>query len=219
MIEHGHHVTLLELMGQPTTSLYARKALASAICNLAALSEHAESLCRAGAVGGLLKVQNSDPRVWRKRVDVTVARLSLEVVRHSPDALGQLKVEERDTIYKLAEGEAKQADSSPLHSVRASLIESGVLLYFHTAAGGAAWGLFESLRSQQPRAKLVQNVVRTSLVTCFVPILLVRRASHICRPPTARSKLHMRFRVACALVPGGWGGDILQPNQQGHGLH
>lgn len=36
--------------------------------------------------------------------------------------------------------------TQPLHAVRSSLIESGVLLYLHTACGGAAWGLFESVR-------------------------------------------------------------------------
>ena len=48
-----------------------------------------------------------------------------------------------------------------------------LLLYLPTAAGGAAWGLFESVRAGQSRAALVQNVARTALVTCFVPILMV----------------------------------------------
>ena len=48
-----------------------------------------------------------------------------------------------------------------------------MLLYLHTAAGGAAWGVFESLRLGQSRAMLLQNVARTALVTCFVPILMV----------------------------------------------
>ena len=69
--------------------------------------------------------------------------------------------------------EEATAAAEPLHAVRATLLESGALLYLHTAAGGAAWGLFESLRGGQPVKLLVQNVVRTSLVTCFVPILMV----------------------------------------------
>ena len=72
--------------------------------------------------------------------------------------------------YAAAEAEAR---AQPLHAARSSLIESGVLLYLHTAAGGAAWGLFESLRQREPMPVLVRNVARTSLVTCFVPILLV----------------------------------------------
>ena len=72
--------------------------------------------------------------------------------------------------YAAAEAEAR---AQPLHAARSSLIESGVLLYLHTAGGGAAWGLFESVRNGEPRPVLMQNVARTSLVTCFVPILLV----------------------------------------------
>ena len=49
-----------------------------------------------------------------------------------------------------------------LNAARATLIESGVLLYLHTAAGGAAWGLFESVRNGEPRPVLMQNVARTS---------------------------------------------------------
>jgi len=93
---------------------------------------------------------------------------------HGPNALAGLPDAERELIARLAAAEdAAAASLGALHGIRATLLESGVLLYLHTAAGGAAWGLFESVRAGQPRAALVQNVARTALVTCFVPILMV----------------------------------------------
>ena len=173
MVVRGHHEVLLAMMGRESTSLYHRKTLATTICNLESLAENAPTLTRAGAIGALVAEQQADPRLVRQKVKVSVSRLALRAHGLGHDATAALPAAERELIARLAEEEHKAAASSPLHSVRATLIESGVLLYFHTAGGGAAWGLFESLRLQQPRSMLVQNVARTALVTCFVPILMV----------------------------------------------
>lgn len=174
IVVSGRHMTYLELMQREGASLYARKALAAAVCNLAQQPENVIAMGRAGAVGALLREQESDARLRRRRVEVSAARLAAALVAHGSDTLEALPVGERALVERLGgEEEEAAAQLGPLHGVRATLIESGVLLYFHTAAGGAAWGLFESVRAGQSRAALVQNVARTALVTCFVPILMV----------------------------------------------
>lgn len=94
----------------------------------------------------------------------------------------------------------------PLYALRNGVIETGVLFYLHTAAGGAAWGLFESVRQREPRAMLIQNVLRTSLVTCFVPILLVGGVvstyTHLNRTTdTINDKFQLFFASSMALYP------------------
>ena len=174
MVRRGDHVRLIEALGRESTSLYAKKSLAHALCNLALLPELAGPLARAGAVGALVAEQESDPRLHRQRVAVGASRLAYAARALGPDVMHSLSDSERALITRLADEEQRAAEAGgALHAFRASIVESGVLLYFHTAAGGAAWGVFESLRLQQPRAVFVQNVVRTALVTCFVPILLV----------------------------------------------
>lgn len=174
MVRRGDHERLIDLMSREGTSLFARKALAHAITNLAQLPELAGPLARAGAVGALVAEQQHDPRLVRQRVALGAARLAHAARALGPDVMHSVSAEERETIIRLAEEEdAAAAADGAMHGIKATLIESGVLLYLHTAGGGAAWGLFESIRNQQPRAQLVQNVVRTGVVTCFVPILLV----------------------------------------------
>ena len=174
MVRRGDHVRLVALMRRETTSLYARKALASTLCNLAQLPEHAAPLARAGVVGALVEEQDADPRLKRQRVAVSVARLALAADGLSAAELGGVDAAERARITALAAEERRAAaEGGALHSIKASLVESGVLLYLHTAVGGAAWGVFESVRLGESRAMLVQNVARTALVTCFVPILMV----------------------------------------------
>ena len=173
MVVRGHHEVLLALMNKEACTLYARKTLATTICNLESLPENAPTLTRAGAIGALVAEQEADPRLVRQRVKVSVSRLALRAHIGDANVLAALPEAERELIARLAAAEQKAAEASPLHGVRATLIESGVLLYLHTAGGGAAWGLFESLRLQQPRSVMLQNVARTALVTCFVPILMV----------------------------------------------
>ena len=174
IVASGRHTSYLELMQHEGTSLYARKALAAAVCNLAELPDHAMTMGRVGTVSALMAEQEADARLRRKRVEVGAARLACALHALGADALAPLPSAERVLIERLAADEAAAAAAlGPLHRMRATLLESGLLLYLHTAAGGAAWGLFESVRAGQGRAALVQNVARTALVTCFVPILMV----------------------------------------------
>jgi hypothetical protein len=174
MMRRGDHVAFIGIMGREDTSLYVRKALATTICNLAQQTEHAGALARAGAIGALDAEQKHDPRLRRRRVAVGLARLATAVEALGPVVLDALPEEERALAARLAEEEKRAArEGGALHSARATLVESGLLLYLHTAGGGAAWGLFESLRGGQSQAVLVQNVARTALVTCLVPILMV----------------------------------------------
>ena len=150
--------------------------LASCVVNLAQHPDNAAALGAAGAVGALHSQQASDARVRRQAVQVATSRLAAAVAAADAASGGELTRglprSERELIGRLAAEEAAAAQR-PLHSARATLVESGVLLYLHTAAGGAAWGLFESVRRSEPRDVLLRNVARTSLVTCLVPILLV----------------------------------------------
>ncbi|KAL3905963.1 MAG: hypothetical protein SGPRY_010725 [Prymnesium sp.] len=176
LVSLGVHIELLHIVSLPSTSLYIKKTLATALCNLAKLEANVPILGSAGAVGVLHAEQaravESSPHLKRQKVQLALSRLSADLVLSHADALRNLSSEELALIDSLARTEL-EAREQPLHSVRASLIESGVLLYLHTAFGGAAWGLFESLRRGETRAVLIRNVSRTSLVTCFVPILMV----------------------------------------------
>jgi hypothetical protein len=173
MVSQSHHTTLIELMSLPSTSLYAKKALATTICNLASLPANAQALGEACAVTALVDEQASDPRLRRKRVELGASRLAAALLAAGPDALSSLPPSERALVERLGAEEAEASAASTSHRLKATLVESGVLLYLHTAAGGAVWGLVESLRARQSRSVLVQNVLRTALVTCFVPILMV----------------------------------------------
>ena len=123
----------------------------------------------------------------------------------SPSELEALSDEERLVVRRYSAEDCARR-SSPFYSIRNSVIEQGLLFYLHTAAGGAAWGLFESVRQRQGRSALMQNVARTSLVTCFVPILLVggvvstyTRANRT--TDTITEKFQLFFASSMALYP------------------
>lgn len=174
MVERGMHETVLRLVRAEGASLYVRKALATLTCHLATAPANVPILARAGAVSALHDEQESNPKLRRQKVQVALRRLCASLTEEEEHAalLASLPQRERELIARYA-AEETAAAAEPLHAVRATLLESGALLYLHTAAGGAAWGLFESLRGGQSMKLLVQNVARTSLVTCFVPILMV----------------------------------------------
>ena len=209
IVHSGRHKVYLELMNRDSTSLYARKALATAICNLTQLQENVEPLCRAGVVGALLAEQEADQRLRRKRVEVSAAKLAAAARLCGMELLTALPPGELELIERLADQEEEAASAYGwLHGIKATLVESGVLLYLHTAAGGAAWGLFESVRAGQSRAALVQNVSRTALVTCFVPILMVggvvtgyNRINR--RTDSVNEKFALYFGGCVALYPAG----------------
>jgi len=79
-----------------------------------------------------------------------------------PAELARLPAAERALVAEYAAAEA-EARAQPLHAARSSLIESGVLLYLHTAGGGAAWGLFESVESALQQKRKRQKVSSASL--------------------------------------------------------
>jgi len=172
VVERGLHRPMIDLLRAPSTSLYVKKTLAAAICSVASLPTNAAALGSACALSALHDEQELSKALRRQRVQMTLGRLGASLAALPAEVLDELPARERELIAKYAEAEA-DASKQLLHSVRSTLVESGVLLYMHTAAGGAAWGLFESLRVGETRAALVQNVVRTSLVTCFVPIIMV----------------------------------------------
>jgi hypothetical protein len=207
VLEREEYLRLVRIVADPHASLYRRKMLCGALCNLAAVPEAVPRLGAACAVGALHDLQESSASVRRQKVTITLQRLAAALCSQTEESLASLPERERGLIRHYAEAEAEAA-KQPLHSLRSTLIESGVLLYLHTAAGGAAWGLFESLREGVGRAALVQNVVRTSLVTCFVPILLVGGVVSAYNrfnkaTDSVEQKFLLYFAAALAMYPSG----------------
>ncbi|EOD11601.1 hypothetical protein EMIHUDRAFT_442541 [Emiliania huxleyi CCMP1516] len=237
LLERGEHARLVRAVADPDAALYLRKTFAAALCSMAALPEAVPLLAAEGAVGALHAAQASSQAVRRKKAcggcagearggDRSEARppapargrahpsLLTAAARElgrpptwPPAELARLPAAERALVAEYAAAEA-EARAQPLHAARSSLIESGVLLYLHTAGGGAAWGLFESVRQRLDRAALVQNVARTSLVTCFVPILLVGGVVTAYNKwnkatDTVEEKFRLYFALALALYPSG----------------
>ena len=60
--------------------------------------------------------------------------------------------------------------ADPINTIRSPLIKSGLMMYLHTVAGGAAWGLGSSLYHGTP---VLSAVARTALVTGLVPAFFV----------------------------------------------
>lgn len=174
MVARGMHETVLALLRADGTSLYLRKTLATLACHLASSPANVPALVRAGVVSALHDEQESCTKLRRQKVQVALRRLCARLAGADEHTalLASLPAHERALVERYAALEAAAA-REPLQAFRATLVESGVLLYLHTAAGGAAWGLAESLYQRRPVAALVQNVARTALVTCFVPICLV----------------------------------------------
>ncbi|KAL1500603.1 hypothetical protein AB1Y20_013255 [Prymnesium parvum] len=172
LVAAGAHEELLRLIRSPSTGLYIKKTLTTIVCNLLLHSDNLPPLARAGVVRTLVDEQNFSPKLKRQKVQVALGKLVVSLTHDHPRLLASLPADEQQLIGRLAAVEAEAA-KQPLHSLRATIVESGLLLYLHTAAGGAAWGFFESVRRREPRAVLLRNVTRTSLVTCFIPILVV----------------------------------------------
>mmetsp|Transcript_53657 Transcript_53657/g.117000 ORF Transcript_53657/g.117000 Transcript_53657/m.117000 type:complete len:477 (-) Transcript_53657:717-2147(-) len=207
IVEKKIHLTLIDLLRDPRTGLYVKKTIATAVCNLASQPENVPKLGECCALSALHDEQALSKALRRQKVAVALGHLGAALQALPAEQLSALPPRERELIAQYAEAE-REAASHPLYELRATLIESGVLLYLHTAAGGAVWGLFESLRLREPRAVLVQNVIRTSLVTCFIPILVVggiiTAYSHFNRTTdTVAEKFNLYFASCMAIYPVG----------------
>ena len=80
-----------------------------------------------------------------------------------------------DDVALLSEYDRKhaQAEQESFAYMRNTIVESGVLLYLHTAAGGFVWGALESWRSGDAVRGILKHATRNSLVTSLVPIYAV----------------------------------------------
>jgi len=77
-----------------------------------------------------------------------------------------------ELVSKLAAMNAEDKKSA-FYSIKASLLESGMILYVHTIAGGALWGLMYSVYDKAPPRTILRNMFRTSLVTGLVPAYFI----------------------------------------------
>ena len=80
----------------------------------------------------------------RTVAQVSLARMATQLLEAHPDVLAAISTAEQQLARDLAAEEARAAEHH-LHAVRATIVESGVLLYFHTAAGAwsGAWSSAE----------------------------------------------------------------------------
>ncbi len=171
-VARGLHIELIRTMAAPSTSLVVKKSIATTLSLLAASDDALAALARAHLVSALHEEQEIS-MLKRQRVQHALERFCARLSEpHREGVLDELPDDERRLVAEYAARDAVEA-ARPLASIRATILENGFHLYLHTAAGGAAWGLFESLRERAPRAKLVENVARTAFITCFVPILAV----------------------------------------------
>eukprot|EP00163_Fabomonas_tropica_P001765 TRINITY_DN1130_c0_g1_i14.p1 TRINITY_DN1130_c0_g1~~TRINITY_DN1130_c0_g1_i14.p1 ORF type:complete len:385 (-),score=39.73 TRINITY_DN1130_c0_g1_i14:172-1326(-) len=145
------------------TSLFIRKELCMALSQFVAIPALHDQLLEHGVFSALhLGYNNPDTRRH-------IFRIALDRLALSPHALSI-----GDDISITAQWRVQaQNRSSGLAPIYDTLVESGVVLYFHTAVGGAVWGLIDGVRQGMGRQAIMQSVVRTSLVTSMVPITVV----------------------------------------------
>lgn len=204
-VDRRFHLRILSLMEDAHTAFYVKKTLATALVALGSQQANLPELSQAGLVSTLHREQELEG-LRRERVQIALHKMSYLLEQTlSPSELEALSDEERLVVRRYSAEDCARR-SSPFYSIRNSVIEQGLLFYLHTAAGGAAWGLFESVRQRQGRSALMQNVARTSLVTCFVPILLVggvvstyTRANRT--TDTITEKFQLFFASSMALYP------------------
>ena len=88
-------------MRDERTSLYARKALAATLCNLAQPPHNAAPLGRAHAVSALVEQQHADARLRRQRVGLSASRLAAALVGENEHVLDELPEHEREQVTRL----------------------------------------------------------------------------------------------------------------------
>ena len=175
---------MVALINDKEMTLVVRKnlasALASLVSNVVAPGGGGEEK-REEEVGALVgnpqvhaALASVDQNVYiRRRVFREAAKsLAVAAVKSPSVALDAFPAEVREDVVALA-GEAERQQSSFLSRSSSSLIDSGLLLYLHTAAGGGVWGALQAFRANGSAAAILRAAVRTSLVTSLVPITVV----------------------------------------------
>eukprot|EP00123_Amoebidium_parasiticum_P020256 comp46115_c0_seq1/m.47568 comp46115_c0_seq1/g.47568 ORF comp46115_c0_seq1/g.47568 comp46115_c0_seq1/m.47568 type:complete len:494 (-) comp46115_c0_seq1:159-1640(-) len=172
LVSGGQHMRLIELCDRSDASLFVRRKLGNALCSLASVEGNCMELGRAGAVPALQKLY--DNRFLARRSQVVAMQHISAVCEKVPESArwaehwpGEWEMIERYAADDRAERQKK------FYDLRTSILESGLLLYFHTAGGGLVWGTFESLRARKSLPEVLRYGIRTSLVTCMVPIYFV----------------------------------------------
>ncbi|KNC82756.1 hypothetical protein SARC_04970 [Sphaeroforma arctica JP610] len=184
VLERGFHLKIIEALTEKDPSLYVKKQLATALCNFAihsqpndeGINDIALALGQAGVVK-LLDLYHDNTYLRRRSQETAMERVSATCVAYAETKtedvrLAGLTEAEWAQMHKYAALDAK-ARQSFMYEFKSSLVESGVLMYFHTAAGGLVWGVAESIRAKKPWKEVAKYGLRTSLVTCLVPIYFV----------------------------------------------
>ena len=174
---------LLALVDDADAPRFVRKTSAMALVHLAkhaaadgsaADGQAIRGLVRAGVLTSVGRVLE-DPDMRREEMCRGMERLA-SAYEATLSALGVDMDLELDAALAADVRRFSGADRARKATWRGTtdpLVESGLVMYVHTMAGGAAWGLFVGLRDRLPLAGVLRHVARTALVTGMVPAYAV----------------------------------------------
>eukprot|EP00808_Paulinella_micropora_P003750 g49388.t1 len=171
LLESEFHKRVLVAMSHTKDAMYLQKTLAFGLCHLAQHSDKAkEMLIDAGAVPAL-SLLLEEKQLQRHYIKKTIRQLAVFAVSR-PDVMSRLDNKHAEQMRALA-AEYEVLKATLAYRASSPLIESGILLYFHTGLGGGLWGLGTSLWQNESKAMLFQNTFRTAFITGMVPAYFV----------------------------------------------
>eukprot|EP01134_Creolimax_fragrantissima_P007666 CFRG7666T1 len=191
VLERGFHQKVVDALNHKDPSLYVQKQLATMLCNFAihtniigeglSEDESIDEICLALGSAGVVSLLNKcheHKYLKRRSQETAMERISAACVKASEDPsktnMKWKKPNDEEWMlmlkYSFLDTEARK---SIMYKFKSTIVESGVLMYFHTAAGGLVWGVAESIRAKKPMNEVLKFGLRTSLVTCLVPIYFV----------------------------------------------
>jgi len=171
-VSRGYHRQFIDLIHAKTTPLLLAKTASFVLCNLLESPEHYLQLARAGAVAALDQVNNNE-YTHRQATLSALIRLCHAVAESKEAGLEQdMGANQWALAHALAEQHVTLQESS-LFQLRSKIVESGVILYFHTVVGGGLWGAAYSLHQGVPLKTMTRNILRTAFITGVIPAYFV----------------------------------------------
>lgn len=169
-LQRGYHRHLIKLIEAPESALLLIKTASFALCNLCDREESRPQLLEDGVLKALDKVL-SDDKTFRQRALGTMGRLCA-AAEDNKSSMTKLTKHEWKLVTKYAKETAALNDST-LMGLKATLVESGLILYVHTVVGGGVWGLAYSLKQKAPAKVMMRNILRTAFITGVIPAYFV----------------------------------------------
>jgi len=144
-------------------SLYVRKCIANALSHCTSLQELHYELAAKG-VPVVLDAINQHSVTYRNYFEKAIRDIAVTVLAPESSKSG---VNNEDLIA------LQRRLDAPAGLAQSKLVESGLMMYLHTALGGAIWGAYGSIRAKESLRNVLKNSVKTSLVTGLIPIYFV----------------------------------------------